>query len=80
MNALAPITRPGGDFGPDRLSPRRLRELAQLLEQISDQGMVEYDDLLWNQEDRDRLHEQLAEAGRALDALAEAMVRGEVRR
>jgi hypothetical protein len=80
MKALAPITRPGGDFGPDRLSPARLRTLAQLLEEISDQGMGEYDHLLWNQEDRARVHDQLAEAARALDALAEAMVRGEVGR
>jgi hypothetical protein len=76
MNALPPITRPGGDFGPDRLSPARLRTLAQLLEQIS----VEYGELLWNQEERDRQRDQLAEAARALDALAEAMVSGEVGR
>jgi hypothetical protein len=54
--------------------------LARVLEGIVEVGMVAFPDFLWTQEDRDKLHDQLAEASRALDALAETMVRGEALR
>jgi hypothetical protein len=79
MNALT-LLSVAGDFGPDRLSPRRLRELARVLEGIVEVGIVEFPDFLRRQEDRDKLHDQLAEASRALDALAETMVRAEAPR
>lgn len=88
MNAPMPMSA-GADFGPDRLSPARFRTLAQLLHTLGAMGGAEYEEMAisrlraWAFGQGSRLFDRLdalTEAARALEAVADTIVRGEVRR
>lgn len=87
MSAPAMVA-PGADFGPDQLTVARLRQRAALLHELAALGSAEYPEMVigrwreWADKHRLRIYDRLddiAEAARALDALADEMVRKDTR-